>query len=188
MNKRSLGNYGNTNFHMLQKIHNNLGKIANKTDLEKVFTIEWKDTPFNVAPFLCVGFSYFTDDTCQVEAAIASITRFMHNNNTIDADLHIGLYHVFENLLPTREFEIFNCLPIHPSPKRASLSILLYYMYIKDKRNFLSLMLEVQSRLLGELVLDECQFAYWRDLGDISLGNTEAFCFYIGLYLSLIHI
>ncbi len=182
MNKRMLGNYGNTNFHMLQKIHNNIGKIANKTDLEKVFTIEWKDTTFNVVPFLCAGFSYFTDDTKQVEIAVASIARFMHNNNMIDTDLQIGLYQVFKNLLPTREFEIFNCLPIHPSPQRAAMSIFLYYMYIRDKKNFLSLMLEIQSGLLSELVLDERQFAYWTELGDRSLGNTEAFCFYIGLY------
>ncbi len=182
MSRRMLGNYANTNFHMLQKVHNNLGRVANKADLDKVFTVDWKDVPFDVVPFLCSGFSYFHDSEYQFEIAVAGIKRFMRQNQDIDSDLHVGFYQVFKKFLPKREFNLFNCLPIHPDPKRAAMSILLYYMYIRDKRSFLNLMLEIQSSLLSELVLEERQFEYWTDLGDKSLGNKEAFAYYIGLF------
>lgn len=182
MSSRMLGNYGNTNFHMLQKLHNNLGKKANKANLDTVFSLDWKDTTFNVVPFLCAGFSYYTENEYQFELATASLRRFVRNNSTLDVDMHVGLYKVFQNLLPQREFETFNCLPIHPNPKRAAMSILLYYMYLRDKRNFLSLILEVESSLLSELVLEDRSFEYWENLGDKSLGNKEAFSYYIGLF------
>ena len=181
MNRRMMGNYANTNFHALQKTHDNLSRVAAKADLDKVFLMDWKGTTFNVVPFLCAGISFYALDEDQRHIAVSVLHHFVKNSDCLCEDLKSGLRKVFQENLSQREFELFNCLPKHPNPAKASLSIMLYYLYIRDRRNFLSVMLEINSMLLAELAYGERTFDYWKDMPYKDFGNKEAFSFYIGL-------
>ena len=184
MNHCLMGNYSSVNFEMLQKTQDNLGKLANKLKLETAFNMDWKGHTFNIVPFLCTGLTYFYwDDTefNDYKAMVVSFIRKDTNAEQVREDMIEGMFETLKTNLPTKDFQLFDCLPKHQDPYRNSAAAVCYYIYLRDPKLFLRTMLQIQASLLRELVMEQRAFDSWSTLNYKELGNVEAFCFYIGL-------